>query len=140
MWIHTAGSMPMSVFEGYAGRFGVLYPLQTFSKGRNVNFEVIPFFIEANTEKDADYLKNIASALSENVRFMSSEKRRSLHLAAVFACNFTNIFIHYLINCWKTNPSRQKSCCRLSMRRQQRYIPCRRQLLKPVRRSGMMKM
>lgn len=90
MWVHTAGSMPMSVFEGYAQRFGVLCPLQTFSKGRNVNFDVIPIFLEANTDKNADYLKNIASALSENVRFMSSEKRRSLHLAAVFACNFTN--------------------------------------------------
>ena len=90
MWVHTAGSMPMRVFEGYAQRFGVLYPLQTFSKGRNVNFDVIPIFLEANTDKNADYLKNIASALSENVRFMSSEKRRSLHLAAVFACNFTN--------------------------------------------------
>ena len=90
MWVHTAGSMPMSVFEGYAQRFGVLQPLQTFSKGRNVNFDVIPIFLEANTDKNADYLKNIASALSENVRFMSSEKRRSLHLAAVFACNFTN--------------------------------------------------
>ena len=90
MWVHTAGSMPMSVFEGYAQRFGFLYPLQTFSKGRNVNFDVIPIFLEANTDKNADYLKNIASALSENVRFMSSEKRRSLHLAAVFACNFTN--------------------------------------------------
>lgn len=90
MWVHTAGSMPMSVFEGYAQRFGVLYPLQTFSKGRNVNFDVIPIFLEANTDKNVDYLKNIASALSENVRFMSSEKRRSLHLAAVFACNFTN--------------------------------------------------
>ena len=90
MWVHTAGSMPMNVFEGYTRRFGVLYPLQTFSKGRNVSFDVIPFFLEANTEKEADYLKNIASALSENVRFMSSEKRRSLHLAAVFACNFTN--------------------------------------------------
>ncbi len=90
MWVHTAGSMPMSVFEGYAQRFGVLYPLQTFSKGRNVNFDVIPICLEANSDKNADYLKNIASALSENVRFMSSEKRRSLHLAAVFACNFTN--------------------------------------------------
>ena len=90
MWVHTAGSMPMSVFEGYAQRFGVLYPLQPFSKGRIVNFDVIPIFLEANTDKNADYLKNIASALSENVRFMSSEKRRSLHLAAVFACNFTN--------------------------------------------------
>ena len=84
MWVHTAGSMSMSVFEGYA------HPLQTFSQGRNVNFDVIPIFLEANTDKNADYLKNIASALSENVRFMSSEKRRSLHLAAVFACNFTN--------------------------------------------------
>lgn len=90
LWIHTAGSMPMNIFEGYAGRYGVLYPLQTFSKGREVRFDVIPFFLESNTKKDADYLKNIASALSENVRFMSSEKRRSLHLAAVFACNFTN--------------------------------------------------
>ena len=42
MWIHTAGSMPMSVFEGYVGRFGVLYPLQTFSKGRNVDFSSKP--------------------------------------------------------------------------------------------------
>ena len=98
MWVHTAGSMPMSVFEGYAQRFGVLYPLQTFSKGRNVNFDVIPIFLEANTDKNADYLKNIASALSENVRFMSSEKRRSLHLAAVFACNFTNHIYKLLEN------------------------------------------
>lgn len=90
LWIHTAGSMPMDVFEGYVARYGVLYPLQTFSKGREVSFDVIPIFLEANTKKDAGYLKKIASALSENVRFMSSEKRRSLHLAAVFACNFTN--------------------------------------------------
>lgn len=90
LWIHTAGSMPMDIFEGYAARYGVLYPLQTFSKGREVGFDVIPLFLEANAKKDADYLKNIASALSENVRFMSSEKRRKLHLAAVFACNFTN--------------------------------------------------
>lgn len=90
MWIHTAGSMPMDVFEGHAQRYGVLYPLQTFSKGRKVDFDTIPVFLEANTDKNADYLKNIASALSENVRFLPSEKRRSLHLAAVFACNFTN--------------------------------------------------
>lgn len=90
LWLHTAGSMPMNVFDGFAARYGVIYPLQTFSKGREVNFDTIPLFLEANTEKDAAYLKNIATALSENIRFMSSEKRRILHLAAVFACNFTN--------------------------------------------------
>ncbi len=90
MWVHTAGSMPMSLFEGHAKRYGVLYPLQSFSKDREVNFDAVPFFLEASTEQDADYLHNVACALSENVRFLSSEKRRYLHLAAVFACNFTN--------------------------------------------------
>lgn len=90
LWIHTAGSMSMQVFEGYTSRFGVLYPLQTFSKNREVPFDIIPFFLEANSEKDEKMLNKIASALSERVQFASSEKRKSLHLAAVFACNFTN--------------------------------------------------
>ena len=90
LWVHTAGSMPMSVFEGYANRFGVLYPLQTFSREREIGFKTIPFFVEANSEKDKNVLQEIASALSEDVRYLSSEKRKYLHLAAVFACNFTN--------------------------------------------------
>lgn len=90
MWVHTAGSMSMDLFEGHAARYGVLYPLQTFSKARAVNFSVIPFFVEANTPEAAEWLKNIATALSGNVQFLSSEKRKHLHLAAVFACNFTN--------------------------------------------------
>ncbi len=90
MWVHTAGSMPMSVFEGHAARYGVLYPLQTFSKGREVKFDTVPLFLEASTVQDGEYLRNVACALSENVRFLPSEKRRRLHLAAVFACNFTN--------------------------------------------------
>lgn len=90
LWVHTAGSMPMNVFEGFASRFGVLYPLQTFSKGREICFDIIPFFLEANSEKEEKVLSKIASALSEHVQFLSSEKRKTLHLAAVFACNFTN--------------------------------------------------
>lgn len=88
--VHTAGSMPMYVFEGYAKRYGVLYPLQTFSKEREVDFRPIPLFLEANTEEDADYLHSVAGRLSDNVRFLSSDKRRTLHLAGVFACNFAN--------------------------------------------------
>lgn len=91
LWVHTAGSMPMSVFEGKAERYGVLYPLQTFSRERPVNFREIPFFLEAATEADGRWLaERVAGRLSDNVRFLSSEKRRSLHLAAVFACNFAN--------------------------------------------------
>lgn len=88
--VHTAGSMPMSTWEGYAKRYGVFYPMQTFSKQRIVDFKEIPFFIEAAHLEDVQLLKKIASTLSERVYEADSEQRKSLHLAAVFTCNFTN--------------------------------------------------
>ncbi|AVM51569.1 putative short-subunit dehydrogenase-like oxidoreductase (DUF2520 family) [Bacteroides zoogleoformans] len=90
LWVHTAGSIPMSIWEGHVRRYGVFYPLQTFSKQREVNFKDIPVFIESNSEEDGLFLKGIASILSEKVYEVSSEQRKHLHLAAVFTCNFTN--------------------------------------------------
>jgi predicted short-subunit dehydrogenase-like oxidoreductase (DUF2520 family) len=90
LWIHTAGSIDRDVFSAYSDRRGVLYPLQTFSKNRPVAFQEIPLFIEANRPDDEDLLATIASTLSTRVVRLSSEKRKYLHLAAVFACNFTN--------------------------------------------------
>lgn len=90
LWVHTAGSIPMSIWEGYAERYGVFYPMQTFSKQHEVNFREVPFFIEANRLEDVESLKAIATTLSENVYEATSEQRKSLHLAAVFICNFTN--------------------------------------------------
>ena len=77
--VHTAGSIPMSVWEGHAERYGVFYPMQE-----------VPFFIEAKRAEDTELLKAIASTLSEKVYEADSEQRKSLHLAAVFICNFTN--------------------------------------------------
>ncbi len=88
--VHTAGSLPMSVWEGAAEHYGVFYPMQTFSKQREVDFREIPFFIEASTPEDTEFLKAVAATLSERVYEADSEQRKSLHLAAVFACNFTN--------------------------------------------------
>ena len=88
--VHTAGSIPMSIWEGRVGRYGVFYPMQTFSKQRAVDFKDIPFFIEANSPEDVELLKAIASTLSEKVYEATSEQRKSLHLAAVFICNFSN--------------------------------------------------
>lgn len=90
LWIHTAGSISMDVWTNYATRYGVLYPMQTFSKMHEVDFRQIPVFIEASNEKDTTFLKNIASALSDKVYSATSNQRKSLHLAAVFACNFSN--------------------------------------------------
>nr|WP_320058102.1 F420-dependent NADP oxidoreductase [uncultured Bacteroides sp.] len=88
--VHTAGSLPMDVWQGVTPRYGVLYPMQTFSKLQDTDFSQIPFFIEACSVEDADFLKKIASILSKKVYDSTSEQRRSLHLAAVFTCNFTN--------------------------------------------------
>jgi predicted short-subunit dehydrogenase-like oxidoreductase (DUF2520 family) len=68
----------------------VLYPLQTFSRDRVLNFRDIPLFIEGESEETIALLKELAGTISGNVHLLSGDKRRFLHLAAVFACNFTN--------------------------------------------------
>ncbi len=90
IWVHTAGSISKDVFEGYSEKYGVFYPLQTFSKERDVNFDRIPFFIESNNHNVTDYLLEQARKLSQKVFEADSDQRKHLHLAAVFACNFTN--------------------------------------------------
>jgi predicted short-subunit dehydrogenase-like oxidoreductase (DUF2520 family) len=88
--VHTAGSVPMSVWEGHIANYGVLYPMQTFSKEREVNFGEISFFVEASSAENTELLTRIAKTLSEKVYVVDSEKRKIIHLSAVFACNFTN--------------------------------------------------
>ena len=68
----------MSVWEGHAERYGVFYPMQTFSKQREVDFQEVPFFIEAKRAEDTELLKAIASTLSEKVYEADSEQRKSL--------------------------------------------------------------
>lgn len=88
--LHTGGSMPMDVFRGYARRYGVLYPMQTFSRSRDVEFREIPCFIEASDGEALAQVRDLASSVSGRVEDMTGEKRARLHLAAVFACNFVN--------------------------------------------------
>jgi predicted short-subunit dehydrogenase-like oxidoreductase (DUF2520 family) len=90
LWVHTAGSVPMDVFKGYAARYGVFYPLQTFTKARKVMLDGTPIFLEVSNPKDMKMLKQIAIALSGNAQEADSQKRQHIHLAAVFACNFSN--------------------------------------------------
>ena len=90
LFVHTAGSMSADVWKGYANRYGVIYPMQTFSKQRTIDFTDIPVFIEANNADDTDRLTRLMEQLSRHIYHVSSEQRRYLHIAAVFACNFTN--------------------------------------------------
>jgi predicted short-subunit dehydrogenase-like oxidoreductase (DUF2520 family) len=88
--VHTAGSVTMDVFAAKMHNYGVIYPLQSFSKNHPVNFSEIPIFLEANTSENLTTLHLIASQLSSKVSELSSEKRLVLHLAAVFGSNFVN--------------------------------------------------
>ncbi len=92
--VHTAGSVPMDVFAGKLENYGVLYPLQTFSKSRPVDFAGIPLFIEANTPGNLQQIRTVAGEISQKVYCASSVERMQLHLAAVFGCNFVNHLYH----------------------------------------------
>lgn len=88
--IHTSGSLPMSVLTSFSDKYGVLYPLQTFSKDKEVDFKNIPLFIEASGQEVLEILKGMSKDLSDKVVTLDSEKRKTLHVSAVFACNFVN--------------------------------------------------
>lgn len=88
--VHTAGSVPMEILKDFSANIGILYPLQTFSKAKDVNFKEIPVYIEANNEYNVSRLLQFANAFSDRAKQVNSENRAHVHLAAVFACNFTN--------------------------------------------------
>lgn len=90
LFVHTSGSTPMDIWEGKAGRYGVLYPLQTFSKQRDVSFAEMPILLEASDQECYSVLETLAKKLSEKVLPATSEQRKYIHLSAVFACNFVN--------------------------------------------------
>ncbi|SUX47306.1 Rossmann-like and DUF2520 domain-containing protein [Chryseobacterium indoltheticum] len=86
---HTSGSLSKEILIGEY-RKSSFYPLQTFSKTKNLDYKKIPFFIETENEEDQRILTDLASKISDNVMESSHEKRKYIHLTAVFACNFVN--------------------------------------------------
>lgn len=89
--VHTSGSQPLSILDDAGSQnMGVFYPLQTFSKTKKVDFKTTPIFVESESSDVEKVLTKMAKALSGKVKRISSEERKALHVAAVFASNFTN--------------------------------------------------
>ena len=86
---HTAGSVLMDVLKRFENH-GVIYPMQSFTKNRKIDVGRVPFFVEGCTNDVADKLVMLAKTISTDVRLMTSEERKYLHLSAVFASNFVN--------------------------------------------------
>ncbi len=87
--VHTAGSIPLSVLEKFSSH-GVLYPFQTLTKDRSIEFTKVPILIEGNNKVVCNELNNLASSITGEVHPVDSEKRALLHIAAVFSSNFAN--------------------------------------------------
>jgi len=88
--VHTSGSVGIDVFYDFAINYGVVYPLQTFSKFKEINYGEIPIFIESNSDENLAMLYEFCKKVTPHVQAANSEQRAYLHLCAVIACNFTN--------------------------------------------------
>ncbi len=87
---HTSGA---TALQNTAVNNAVLYPLQSFSKCKELNYQNIPFCIEADSERNLKLIKSLASHISTEVYHINSSQRLQLHLAAVFVNNFTNYMV-----------------------------------------------
>jgi predicted short-subunit dehydrogenase-like oxidoreductase (DUF2520 family) len=93
--VHTSGATDLQTLLKHSQNAGVFYPLQTFSKTKEVNFNTVPLCIEGANEQIASQLNELAYTITQNVYRIDSAGRKTLHLAAVFACNFPN-YLYYL--------------------------------------------
>ena len=90
--LHTSGSMPMSVFGADKPHAGVFYPFQTFSKARLIeDFSTVPVFFEARGIDDISAVYSLALTITSHVYETTQHDRERLHVAGVYACNFTNL-------------------------------------------------
>jgi len=88
--VHTSGTVSKEVLKDVGGDYGVFYPLQTFSIGKDIDFAKVPICIEGSDSSFSMNLEELAKSLSHTVCQLDEQKRRILHLAGVFACNFSN--------------------------------------------------
>ena len=87
--VHTSGAILIDVLKEKTTNYGIFYPLQTFTKGREINFYEVPILLEASNKFTQYKLTFLAQLISKKVCFYNSTQRASIHLAAVFASNFT---------------------------------------------------
>lgn len=88
--VHTSGSTSMKILSTKVTSYGVFYPLQTFSKGKIIDFNNTPILLEASDKNTLILIRTLAFSISSNVRECTTQQRSTLHVAAVFACNFSN--------------------------------------------------
>jgi len=108
IWLHTAASVSVEVFYGITDEFGVLYPLQTLSRDRKIRKGQIPFLVEGSSSVVLEKIIDLALSISGRVEEAGFQSRLKVHLAAVFANNFSNHMVHIaqqILEAARCNPS-----------------------------------
>ncbi len=93
--LHTAGAIDIEVLSFYTDIYGVFYPFQTFRREYEIDWSKVPIFLETCCKDFDQKLRGIAERLSKNVHFLSTEKRRYLHLSGVLVNNFVNHLLYH---------------------------------------------
>ena len=93
LWVHVSGATPLEALSHWHRDAAVLYPLQTFSEGRELDFRKVPLYLEGTTPEAKTAVETLGRELSDVVAWATSEQRQVLHIAAVVACNFSNYLI-----------------------------------------------
>lgn len=89
--VHTSGTVSLQILDYSSASYtGIVYPLQSFSKSRKLDFEDVPFLLESDDQTTLQKLRDLAKSLSPNYYLVKSKDRKALHIAAVFASNFSN--------------------------------------------------
>jgi len=94
IWLHTAGTLSIEIFKGLFSEYGVMYPLQTLSKAQPLHLGHIPFLVEGSAREVSEKISTLASSISGRVETADTSTRLFIHLAAVFANNFSNHMVH----------------------------------------------
>jgi predicted short-subunit dehydrogenase-like oxidoreductase (DUF2520 family) len=101
--VHTSGSVDIESLKACSKNYGVFYPLQTFSKSKKTDFKKVPVCLEANNKNTFKILETLAKSITNNTHKINSQQRINIHIAAVFACNFTNHFYAIADDILKSN-------------------------------------
>lgn len=87
----TSGTVSCQCLRDYADCYGVIYPLQTFSKSQDMSGLDVPLCLESDfVGNQKPLMWGLAQELSPTCYEVSESQRAQMHVAAVFACNFSN--------------------------------------------------
>ena len=88
--VHTSGAVEAEALEFRENACGVIWPMQTILKNRDVDFKNTLMVVTSNDSLLEEELAQLAKKISQRVLIGTDRQRAMLHLGAVWTNNFVN--------------------------------------------------